>query len=329
MEGTQYIKWFDNVTTLANESMSKEIIRQVFVEHKFFKQMMKPENIVYSRFVDDKHFFSVRVGTVTNIKYMNGPTDTIELFDDQLFTKGWITPAILAGAIMYTDTEKEQCNGDDGALETLQNEKTEAFKESTGEIVNNGLFSDGSLNTTMGLGAIVPVNPGSYVVANIDEAQYPLWKSYHMPNFGSWAVYGPNGTGFNKLLRLVNATTYNQKKPNMFLTDLATQERYYNGLEHKVEYTSAGAFGKIGADLDDLSWNGIPFVADRDCDPDTIFALHTDLLKMVVSPGFNMRVYPTKSLERQPMISYNFIAFRHNVLPKRRNVLGRADGIQD
>ena len=73
-----------------------------------------------------------------------------------------------------------------------------------------------------------------------------------------------------------------------------------------------------------LSLKGLP-----KCDPDTIFAIHTDLLQMVVSPGMNMRVYPTRHLDRQPMISYNFIAFRHQMVPKRRNVLGRADGIQD
>jgi len=328
-EGTSYTRYFDNVTTLANESMAKEIVRQVFAEHKFFKRMMQPENVVYNRFVDDKFFIRVRAGKATNIKYMSGPTDTIELFDDQLFTRAWFTPAILAGAIMYTDTEKEQTEGSDDALEILQSEKTEAYQESVGEIVNQNLYSDGSLNTTMGLGSIIPVNPGSYVVGQIDEAQYPFWKSYYLPNFGSWATYGPGGTGRNKLLALINATTYGQKKPNMLLTDQTTIERYYNSLEKKIEYTSAGSFGKIGSDIDDLSFMGIPFVWDRDCDPDTIFSNHTDLMKMVVSPGMNMRVYPTRYLDKQPMISYNFIAFRHQMVPKRRNVLGRADGIQD
>lgn len=327
--GTSYTKFFDNVTSISNESMTREIVVQSFNENAFYREVMK--NVEYNRFVDDKFFIPVRAGKATNIKYLDGAAGEIDLHDDQLFTRSWYTPAILAGAVLYSDTEKEQVEGNEDALTSLQKQKMEVFQDSVGEIINQNLYGDGSLSTTLGLGALVPVSPGAFVVGAIDEAQYPFWKSYYLPAFGSWKTYGPKGTGINKLLKFIHALTYNQKQPDLLLMDYNTVERYETQEESKVQIFSADMLGKISisASDDSLSYKGVRIVPDRDADPDTIFGLHTDLFRMVVSPGMNMRVSPTRYLERQPLISFNFVAFRHQLVCKRRNVNGRADGIAD
>lgn len=323
--------FFDNVTTIANAKTLREVTKQSFSEHPFYDEMMKPENLIYDKFVDDKFFIPVKAGKASNIKYLDGVAGEIDLYDDQLMTKAMFSPAILAGAILYTDAEKEQVENNTDAITSLQKEKTETFTDTVSEIVNQSLYGDGSAFTTLGLGTFAPVSPGNYTVGGLDETSYRFWKSYYLPDFGSWKVYGPNGSGKNLLNRLINAVTFNRKKPTLLLTDIPTIERYTDNLETRIRYTDAGSYGKIGGSTvaDDLSYAGIRFIGDRDCDPDTLFALHLQFFKMVVSPGMNMRVSPTKTLERQPMISYNFFSWRHQVVCKRRNVQARADGITD
>lgn len=325
MPGTSYTKEFDDITTISNASVLPGVIDQTFNEHPGWKELSK--NREESTFTQDRLEIKVRAGRNKTLKYFSSATAEVDLFDTQHMTSGWVSPAILGGVVVYTDIEKEQVGNDTNAIISLQRVKMEALEDSVSEVLGQQLYGDGTAGTTMGLGAWLPVSPGSFTVAALAEASYPMWVPYYEASIGSWATSGYQGSTKDKIIRAVRYVANGTQKINLFLTDDSTWARYHDKNAGKVQFHTKDAYGNVGGY--DAQILGIPLIPDKDCDADTLFGINTKFVKLVVSKGMNMRVSPTRYLEKSPLVSYNFWVFRHQLVFTRRNVHFRVDGIAD
>jgi hypothetical protein len=325
MPGTSYEKVFDDVTTLSNASSAPGVVDQTFREHDVWNRIAGEGNRVSSTFTQDRYEFSVKAGRNKSLKYLQSTTAEVDLFDTQHTTKAWVPPAILGGVIVYNDIEKEQVEGSKDALVSLQKIKMEALQDSFLDTLSENLYGDGSAGTTIGLGAWVPVNPGSYTVAALSEATYEMWQPLHVPSVGAWKNFGGFGATKDLLRRAIRSVADGTKKVDLLIADDETVNLHHDALGPKVQYHSNSTLGEIGKW--ELTYMGIPIVADRNCDDATVIGLRTKYIRMVVSPGMNMKVSSTRYLEKSPLVSYNFVVFRHQLVFLRRNVHFRFDGI--
>lgn len=325
MGGTTYTKEFDDITTLANASMLPEIVDQTFNDHPGWAELSK--NREESTFTQDRLEIKVRAGRNKTLKYFSSATAEVDLFDTQYMTSGWVNPAILGGVVVYTDVEKEQVEGNPDAIKSLQRIKMETLEDSVAEVLGQQLYGDGSAGTTMGLGAWLPVSPGAFTVAALSESSYPMWVPYYEGSVGSWATSGYQGSTKDKIIRAIRLVADGTKKVNLLLTDDSTWARWHDRNATKIQFTTSAEYGNV------QKWDAqilnIPLIPDKDADADTLIGINTKYVKLVVSKGMNMRVSPTRYLEKAPMVSYNFWVFRHQLVFTRRNVHFRMDGISD
>ena len=325
MPGTSYEKIFDDVTTLSNASSAPGVVDQTFREHDVWKRIAGDGNRVSSTFTQDRYEFSVKAGRNKSLKYFQTTTAEVDLFDTQHTTKAWVPPAILGGVIVYNDVEKEQVEGSKDALISLQKIKMEALEDSFMDVLSENLYGDGAAGTTIGLGAWVPVSPGSFTVAGLSEASYEMWQPLYEPTVGVWKNMGAFGATKDKLRRTIDSVADGTKRVDLLICDSETAHLHHDSLGAKVEYHSNATLGKVGEW--EMTYMGIPLVPDRNCEDGTIIGLRTKFIKLVVSPGMNMKVSGTRYLEKSPMVSYNFVVFRHQLVFLRRNVHFRFDGI--
>lgn len=321
--GSSYTKEFDDITTATNASVIPGLVNQVLLDHPIYAELAAPERRMTSPFAQNRAEVKVRAGRNNSVKFFSSATAEVDLFDQQHMTSAWFEPAILGGAVVYTDVEKEQTEGRDGII-SLQRVKMETLEETFKEVISQNLYGDGSAGTTLGLGALVPVSPGSYTVGHLSEASYPFWVPYYEGNCGSWPSFGYFGSTGDKVITLINTCSDGTTAPDLLVTDQATWERFHRSLGSKVQYVSNDSFGNIGKLT--LRILGTKLIWDKECDANTLFALHTKWFSLVSSPGMNMRVSQTRYLDRQPMVSYNFVVWRHQMIIKRRNLQGRTDG---
>lgn len=324
MGGTSYTKEFDDIATLVNASTLPGLIDQRFLDHPVWKRIGAPENRIESRFAQDRFEIGLRAGRNKSLKFFQSATTEVDLFDTQYTTKGWYPPAILGGVVVYTDIEKEMVEGNRDALKSLQQEKLDILEDSVDATMSSNLWGDGSGGTTLGLGAFVPVSPGSNTVGALSESTYPMWQPYYQ-SIGAWKNFGYFGATKDNVVRAINLVADGTRRVNLFICDLETWALHHDSLGAKVQYVGQDTFGKLGQF--ELSLLGIPLIPDKDADAGTLIGLQTKYIKLVVSPGMNMRVSPTRYLEKSPLVSYNFWVFRHQLVFTRRNVHFRLDGI--
>lgn len=323
--GSSYTKEFDDITTATNASVIPGLVNQLLTDHPVYSELTKSENRMSSTFAQNRVEWKVRAGLNNSVKYFSSATAEVDLYDQAHMTSAWAEPSILGGAVLYTDVEKEQTEGRDGII-SLQRVKMEALEDTFKEILSDNLFGDGTAGTTMGLGAWVPVSPGSNTVAHLSETTYKFWKPYYEASAGAWGSYGYLTAG-DKVITGLNTCSDGNEQPDLLIFDQTTFERFHRTLGGKVQFHTNEAFGEIGKQT--LRIWGKKIVWDKQADPNTVIMLHSKYFRWVTSPGMNMKVYPTKYLERQPMVSYNFMVLRHQLICTRRNIQGRIDGWTD
>jgi hypothetical protein len=319
--GTSYTKEFDDITTATNASVIPGLFNQLLTDHPVYSELTAADNRMTSTFAQNRLEWKVRAGLNNSIKYFSTATAEVDLFDQEHMTTAWAEPALMGGAVVYTDVEKEQTEGRDGVI-SLQRVKMEALEDAFKEILSANLFGDGTGGTTMGLGAWVPVSPGTATVAHLSEATYDFWVPYYQGGAGAWNSFGYLTAG-DKVITMLNTCADGSMQPDLLIMDQTTWERFHRSLAGKVAFHTNEAFGEIGKQS--LRIWGKKLVWDKAADPNTLIALHSKRFKWVTSPSMNMRVSPTRYLERQPLVSYNFVVLRHQLICTQRNIQGRLD----
>jgi hypothetical protein len=102
-------------------------------------------------------------------------------------------------------------------------------------------------------------------------------------------------------------------------------EKFHASLLTDVRITDPRNFQAYGSD-DGIPILGAKYINDKDCDSGTILMLHPQDFRFYVSPGMNFKMLPMMRIPNQPLVQFQFMSFRHELVCTRRNRQARLSG---
>lgn len=219
-------------------------------------------------------------------------TTRIDVFDE--FQFNWKE---YAGTVVMSELEKAKNQGS-GRKFDLQAAKLENLRNSMRKALNEGLFSDGTGNSSKdigGLAHIVATTPTSGTVGSINRGSAAGTFFRNQQASGA-----KSSTAFDNL-RATMRTVYNNcsagvnaKHPDYGVTDQTVFEGYESLLIANEQVTSKGK-GDFDAGFKNeyAMFKGIPLSYDEDCTSGALYFLNHANLKLAYQKGYWMKGFPS------------------------------------
>ena len=270
----------------------------------------KPEDNVFDdywlldRLSKGKAFLSVNGGRTVNgaVEYAVNSTvksysdtetlDTtrIDVFDE--FEYAWKE---YAGTVVMSELERAKNQGTGGKFALLP-AKLANLQSTMRKVLNEGIFSDGTGNSSKDIGGlqhIVASSPTSGTVGGINRATFSFWRNQQSAGTQSSSAFDN--------LRSTMRSVYNScasgvkaKQPTYFVTTQTVYEGYESLLTANEQVTSkTPEQGDAGFKNSYLTFKGIPGGYDADCPSGLLYFLNTDNLKLAYQKGYWMKGFPS------------------------------------
>lgn len=323
-------EWNDLVSATAAHFIPGTF-RQTITDHPLLRRLMGTQKDITG--MGKQIEFVVSFGDNESVQFINSPAQTFSFGSNAVVTKGKVDPSLLVGHVLFEETEKKQNSGDEQIVNLVE-ERIAQLKETFDRKLSKALFSNGYLSgkpCTKGLKFWVPTNPGSLTIANLPETNYAWWKSQSRTACGSWATNGYGGTNLNYPRNMYLSCTDGSRRPGLIVSSQGVFELFHDYLLSKVQITMPGNFRPYG---DSNVAPSEPFdtfmqseyLWDRDCDAGTMLFLHPESFKLFTTEGMNFDMLPIQRIPNQPLLSYQFMMLRHELVCTRRNWQGRTSG---
>lgn len=322
-------EWNDLVSSTAAHFIPG-VFRQTITDHPLLRRFMSKQKDITG--MGKQIEFEVSFGDNESVQFITSPAQSFTFSSQSVLTKGKVDPSLLVGHVLFEETEKRQ-NSSSEQIVNLVEERINQLRETFERKLSKALFSNGYLSgkpATKGLKFWVPTNPGSLTIANLPESSYPWWKSQARNSCGSWATNGYGGSALNYPRNMFLSCTDGSRKPDLVVSSQGVFELFHDYLLGKVQITLPGNFRPYGDTTatpgSEFSFMGAEYLWDKDCDSGTMLFLHTDSFQLAVTPGMNFDMLPIQRIPNQPLLSYQFMMLRHELICTRRNWQGRTAG---
>lgn len=323
-------EWNDLVSSTAAHFIPG-VFRQTITDHPLLRRFMSKTKDITG--MGKQIEFIVSFGDNESVQFITSPAQSFTFSSQAIITKGKVDPSLLVGHVLFEETEKRQ-NSSDEQIANLVEERIAQLRETFERKLSKALFSNGTLSgksCTKGLGFWVPTNPGSLTIATLPETSYPWWKSQNRASCGSWATNGYGGSTLNYPRNMYLSCTDGSRRPNLIVSSQGVFELFHDYLLSKVQITMPNNFRPYGdstvqPDTPFESFMGTEYIWDKDCPAGTMLFLHTDSFHLAVTPGMNFDMLPIQRIPNQPLLSYQFMMLRHELICVRRNWQGRTSG---
>lgn len=314
----------NNLYSSTLQDFSAEVEDQTFKNRPVLKRLTANKRMSPGGLRIEKR---LTAGRNTNAKHLRSDSDSVEVSDQAVLTTAIFDEVFLAVPVLSSRLEQSINSGKEKIVDLVKFRMAQA-SQTAGDLLNTGLFGDGTDKTMVGLLAITPVTAGTNTYANIAEATSPFWIPYYATAAGSFAANGYLGTADDKLTRAFLICSDNgQMVPDLIVSDRLTWEFYHRALGQFVRYTKAADFGKVATDSSlTLPFLGAEWEWDVQADAGTVYILHTDQFEFTVDPNFNYKWMGPFPLGRQFLLSFDVLTLRYQMVVNRRNNLGRIGG---
>lgn len=193
----------------------------------------------------------------------------------------------VAASLMISEQEMDENRGEAKIFDILA-KKMEILEESVKEKFSTWLYGAGAGTDPNGLGVLVPSDPTTGTVGNINRATNSWWRT---------SSYDFNGalTASNIEMAwddLEMDLTQKGEKPDIIIVGRNIWRMYRQAVRDKIVIMrDMGGDSKKVADLgfQGIAHNGIPMVFDEDCPPDTAFWLNSKYLRLHVFKHVNWK----------------------------------------
>jgi hypothetical protein len=248
-------------------------------------------------------------------------TTRIDVFDEYQYQ--WKE---YAGTVVMSELEKAKNQGEGRKFDLLA-AKLENLRNSARKAVNEGLFSDGTGNSSKdiaGLAHIISSSPSSGTVGGINRGTYSWWRNQHIAD---------GGTAYNALrsnMRILYndcSSGFNSKHPDWALTSQTIGEAYEGLLIANERIT-----GKTKADANAsfkneyFMFKDIPIMVDEDCGSDDLYMGNNANLKLAYQKGYWMKGFPSVDPANQTVEIFKVMTICNMVSNNPRR-LGRLSSI--
>jgi hypothetical protein len=317
-------EWNDLVSS-TSAHMVPGVFRQTITDHPVLSLLTGNQKEITG--MGKQIEFVVSFGDNESVQFITNSAQSFTYTPSSVLTKGYVTPSLLVGHILYLDEEQEQ-NSSDEQIASLVEERMAQLKETFDRKMARAVYSNGNLDgkpATKGLKFWVPTNPGSLTIAGLSESDKAWWKSQHRGSCGDWATNGWGGSSANHVLNMFIRISDGSRKPKLIISDAGVFEKFHAALLSDVQITSPQNFQAYGSG-DSIPILGTKYIWDKDCDSGTMLMLHPEDFRFYVSPGMNFKLLPMMRIPNQPLVQFQFMSFRHELVCTRRNRQARLSG---
>lgn len=275
--------------------------------------------------------FTPTFGDNPSVGFISSSTQSFTYSGTAVATKGRLDPAILVGYVTYSDEDEQRANSDE-ALADLIDLRLKQLRMTFTRKLAQSIYSAGTVDgkpAIKGLKYWIPTNPGSLVVANIDEAKFLWWQNKARTGCGSWSTNGWFGASNNYPLNMFVNTMDGSNVPSLIVSDHGTLQVALNALGTGIRYINTESFGKIGGL--DLTFMGQRWVMDKDCPSGFMYYLHPDDFEFTVAtagsdPEDLFTTIPIFRIPNQPLMKVQFVWSRNQLVCTHRNRQGVTSG---
>lgn len=321
-----YTEEWNDLVSSTTEARIPGVMKQTLTEHRVLRRLTTNNKIIGGGGTGIT--FTPSFGENESVRYVATSAAKYDFKAQAALTKGRVTPALLTGYILYDDNERDANSGDE-QIADLVDIKLEQLRDTVDRKMARALYSNGTLDgdpCMKGFAFWIPTNPGALTLANISETNHPWWKSQHRPNAGDFAVNGWGGSDRNYILNMFVRTSDGGRRPNLIIADDGVFQEFHNFLLQKVQIPSQESFKAFGDSDISIAGLNAEFVWDPDCDSGTIIMLHTRDWYFYSSANLDGKLTPIREITNQPLLSFQFLAWKHQMVCTRRNMQGRISG---
>lgn len=321
-----YTEEWNDLVSATTEAKIPGVMKQTITDHKALRRLTGNNKIIGGGGTGIT--FTPSFGENESVRYVSSSAAKVDFKAQSALTKGRVTPAMLTGYILYDDDERDANSGDE-QIADLVDIKLEQLRDTVDRKMARALFSNGYLDgdpCMKGFGFWVPTNPGALTIANISETNMPWWRSQNRANAGDFAVNGWGGSDRNYLLNMYVRTSDGGRRPNLILSDDGVYQEFHNFLLQKVAIESQANFKAFGDSDITIAGLNAEYMWDPDCDSGTMLFLHTRDWHFYTSRNLDGKLTPIREIPNQPLLSFQFLAWKHQLVCTRRNMQGRVGG---
>lgn len=198
---------------------------------------------------------------------------------------GW---SRVVGTVIISDQEEDENKGESMIFKLLK-AKLEVLEESIKEKFSEYLYSAGGGADPIGLPALVPDDPTTGIIGDINRATETQWRTSAY-NFNGGLTASNVEEAFDDILMDL---TLKGDKPDIILAGRNIFRLYRAAVRDKIVLNlSDTSNGKRMMDLGfgGLSHQNIPILYDEDCPLNKVYFLNSKYLRLHMLKGVNMRV---------------------------------------
>lgn len=169
-----------------------------------------------------------------------------------------------------------------------------------------------SLDKIVGTGEYAGIDP-----ATLDDDT--RWKSQVYTSTDELDLWGQEDNfdaGFTSLAAAINAATFGKDRPDLIITTQTIYDliEYLGGEMVRIPDKATLELG-----FDNISFKGIPIVADPQCPAGYIYGLDTDKLELVVHPSYDMTPTKWEPHESYPNALFKGLSWAGNLKSRTRH----------
>lgn len=222
---------------------------------------------------------------ITTYKYY----DYLPIQQTDEFTTATYRWTRVAASMMISDQEMDENKGSSKIFDLLS-KKLEVLEESIKERFSYWMYGVGAGTDPNGLGLLVPSDPTTGVVGNINRASSQYWRT------SAYEFAGTLNAGNIEMAwdDIEMDLTQKSDRPDIIIMGRNLYRMYRQAVRDKftIPLTDGGGAGKKMYDLgfQGVKHSGITMIFDEDCPVNTAFWLNSKYLRLHVLRHVNMRV---------------------------------------
>jgi hypothetical protein len=189
--------------------------------------------------------------------------------------------ARVAGSVVISDQEEDENRGA-AQIFKLMKAKIDVLEESIKEKFSEYLYASGAGTDPQGLTLLIPDDPTTGTVGNINRATESQWRT---------SAYDFNGNLDST--NIEEALTLKGEKPDVILTGRNLYRHYRTAVRDKIVINLSES--NSGKKMMDLGFSGvkhqnIPMMYDEDCPVNKAFFINSKYLRLHILKHVNMKI---------------------------------------
>lgn len=221
---------------------------------------------------------------VTSYEYY----DTLPVAQTNEFDKITYTWSRVAGTVIISDQEEDENRGEAAVFKILK-AKMQVLEESIKEKFSSYLYSAGGGTDPLGITTLIPADPTTGTVGNINRANETQWRT---------SAYDFDGNLDETVIEeafddILMDLTLKGEKPDIIICGRNIYRSYRAAVRDKVIINMSETSN--GKKMMDLGFGGvqhqnIPMMYDEDCPVTTAYFINSKYLKLHILRHVNMKV---------------------------------------